>query len=82
MNGKAEFIVCAIIDLVLPKRDVADRQIIEVFTVCRLKTCNGDVCFGVKLLSDSTGDAVQLHAVELTFRHAVREKTKEIADTH
>ena len=82
MNGKTELVKSPVIYLILSEWHVADGKIEEVFSVCGFKACNGDVGFGIELLCDASRQAVQLHAVELTGGHAVREHPKEVSDAH
>ena len=69
-------------DLVLPKRNVADGEVKIAGAVRRLKARDSDVGLGIELLGDAPGDAVQLHAVELAARHALRQQAEKVADTH
>ena len=68
--------------MVLAKRHVADGEVEEAGAVRRLEARDGDVRFRVKLLGDSPGDAVQLHAVELAVCHVFRQQAEEVADAH
>lgn len=69
-------------DLVLAERHIADGEVEEAVAVRRLKAGDGDVRFGVELLGDSPGDAVQLHTVEPAVCHALRKQAEEVADAH
>lgn len=68
--------------LVLAERHVADGEVEEAGAVRRLKARDGDVRFGIELLGDSPGDAVQLHTVELAVCHVFRQQAEEVADAH
>ena len=63
MNGKTEPVIGPVIDLILSERHVADGDVIEIPSVGGFKSRHGNVCFGIKLLCNPPGDAVQLHAV-------------------
>ena len=82
MDRKTELVISTVIHLVLTERHVTDSEVKEIPSVGGLKTGNGNVCLGVKLLCDSPCDAVQLHAVELAVLHRFRQKSKEVADAH
>ena len=61
-----QLIIPAVADLILSKRHIADGKVKEVVRqVGFFIPCNLDFCFLVKLLCDTTGQAVQLHAVQL-----------------
>ena len=82
VNGKTELVISPVIYLILSERDVAHGEVIEVFSVRCLKACDGNVRLGVKLLGNTSGDAVQFHAVELAALHLLRQQAKEVADAH
>ena len=63
MNGKTEPVIGPVIDLILSERHVADGDVIEIPSVGGFKSRHGNVCFGIKLLCNPPGDAVQLHTV-------------------
>ena len=65
--------------LIISEGDVANGQIEKVTPVGRFKACCGDVGLWIKLLCDSSGQAVQLHAVQAASGHGVRQQTEEIA---
>ena len=82
VNGKTELVISPVIYLILSERDVAHGEVIEVFSVRCLKACDGNVRLGIKLLGNTSGDAVQLHAVELAALHLLRQQAKKVADAH
>ena len=66
MNLEVQLIIPAVADLILSKRHIADGKVKEVVRqVGFFIPCNLDFCFLVKLLCDTTGQAVQLHAIQL-----------------
>ena len=82
VNGKTELVISPVIYLILSERDVSHGEVIEVFSVRCLEACDGNIRFGVKLLGNTSGDAVQLHAVEFAALHLLRQQAKEVADAH
>ena len=82
VNGKTELVISPVIYLILSERDVAHGKVIEVFSVRCLKARDGNVRLGIKLLGNTSGDAVQLHAVKLAALHLLRQQAKEVADAH
>ena len=82
VNGKTELVISPVIYLILSERDVAHGEVIEVFSVRCLKACDGNVRLGVKLLGNTSGDAVQFHAVELAALHLLRQQAKEVTHAH
>ena len=82
MDGKARLVVCLIVHLILTERYVADSKIKKVTAVGGFKTGYGDICFGIKLLCDTSCDTVQFHTIQAAVSHFLREKSEEIADTH
>ena len=72
VNGKTELVISPVIYLILSERDVAHGKVIEVFSVRCFKARDGNVRLGIKLLGNTSGDAVQLHAVELAALHGFR----------
>ena len=82
VNGKTELVISPVIYLILSERDVAHGEVIEVFSVRCLKARDGNVRLGIKLLGNTSGDAVQLHAVELAALHLLRQQTKKVANAH
>ena len=82
MNGKAQLIVWFIIDLIITKWDIANRQIIKITTVSGFKSGNSDLCIGIQLFCNTPGNAVQLHTVKTALLHTLRQKTEEVSNTH
>ena len=82
MDRETEFVICPVIYLILTERHIADSQIVEVPPVGSLKSCYGNICFGIKLLCDSPCDAVQLHAVEPAVLHRFGKQSKKVAHAH
>ena len=79
---EAQFVIGRIIDLVLTKGDIAHGKVKEIPAVCGFKACNGDICLGIELFGDPSGDGIQLHAVQAAILHLFREHTEEVARTH
>ena len=66
VNLKMQLIIPAVADLILSKRHIADGKVKEVVRqVGFFIPCNLDFCFLVKLLRDTAGQAIQLHAIQL-----------------
>ena len=82
VNGKTELVISPVIYLILSERDVAHGEVVKVFSVRCFKARDGNVRLGIKLLGNTSGDAVQLHAVELAALHLLRQQAKEVADAH
>ena len=82
VNGKTELVISPVIYLILSERDVAHGKVVKVFSVRCLKACDGNVRLGIKLLGNTSGDAVQLHAVELAALHLLRQQAKKVANAH
>ena len=82
VNGKTELVISPVIYLILSERDVAHGEVIEVFSVRCFKARDGNVRLGIKLLGNTSGDAVQLHAVELAALHLLRQQAKKVANAH
>ena len=82
MNGKAQPVVGWVVDLILPEGNITDSQIEEVTAIRLFKTGNGDVCLGVKLLGNPSGDGIQFHTVKAAVTHLIGEHTEEVANTH
>ena len=80
MDGKAQLIVSAVRHFVISKRDISDREIKEVTGKASLfVSLDSNMRLGIELLGDAPGDAVQLHAVEFGFAHALWKEAKKIA---
>ena len=76
-------VVPFVVQAVIAKRHIADGNIERV--VCKLGilvTGDFNVSIRVQLAGNTSADAVQLHAGELTVLHALRQHTEEVADTH
>ena len=66
VNLEVQLIIPAVADLILSKRYIADGKVKEVVRqVGFFIPCNLDFCFLVKLLRDTAGQAIQLHAIQL-----------------
>ena len=82
VDVEAQLIVGTVVYLVLSEGDVAHGQVIEVPPVGGLKPRHRDVGLGVELPGNASRNAVQLHAVQPAFCHALREHPEEVAHTH
>ena len=82
MNRKTELIVSPVVHLILSKRHIADGKIVEIASIGGLKTGHGDVSLGIKLLRDTSCDAVKLYAVEPAVLHGFGQTAEEVANTH
>ena len=82
VNRKTQLIISWIVYLVVSKGDIADGKVEEVTPVRGLKTGNSDVCMRIELLRNPACDAVQLHTIQVTGRHTLRQHAEEIAHTH
>ena len=81
MDVEAQLVVGRVIDRVLSKGHVADCHIKKaVWKVYLFKPAHGDPGLWIEEGRDAPGDAVQLHAVELTARHGLRQQAEEVAD--
>ena len=75
-------VIAGIMDMVLPKGDIAHRQVEKIVRVVgALKAVNGNIRFLVQLSGNPAGQAVQFHAVELCVRQLCRGKPKKVSDT-
>ena len=64
---------------VVAKRHISDGKVKNAVRVLRfLKAVDLDAGIGIELAGDTPGDAVQLHAVQLAFAHALREHPEEV----
>ena len=63
VNREAQLVIWLVRYLIISEGNVANGQIIEIPAVCGFKACYGDVGLGIQLSGDSSGQAVQLHAV-------------------
>ena len=82
VDRKSQPVVRLVVDLVLTKGHVAHGKIIKVPPVGGLKTGYGNVSLRVQFFRNAPGDAVQLHAVQTTVCHGVRQHSEEVAHTH
>ena len=82
MDIEAQLVISWVIDLVLPKGDIAHGEVEEVSAICGFKACHGDIRFGVKLFGNPAGDGIQFHTVKAAVAHFLREHTEEVADAH
>ena len=82
VDAKAKFVVRLVVDLVLTKGHVAHSEVIKITAVGGFKSGNGNVSLRVQFLRNAPSDAVQLHAVQPTALHGVRQHSKEVAHTH
>ena len=82
VDAKSQLVVRLVVDLVVAERNIAHCQIIEITTVCGLKTSHGNVSLRIQLLGNASGDTVQLYAVQAAVCHAVRQHPEEVAHTH
>ena len=81
MNEKVVLVVALVGHLELPKGDIADCSVKEaVGKVCILEALHCDAVFLIKLLRNSPGNTVQLHAVEFRTIHAFGNKPHKVAD--
>ena len=82
VNGKTEFVVSPVVDLVLSKGHVADGKVEEIPSVGGFKACHGNIRLWIELLCDAPRDGIQLHAVKPAAFHALRQHTEEVAHAH
>ena len=69
--------------LIIPKWHISDNHIKEVIRICGiLKSCDTDIGILIKLLCNSSRNAVKLHPIQLTSLHRCRHTPKEVTDTH
>ena len=74
-------IVALVGHLELPEGDIADCSVKEaVGKVCILEALHRDAVFLIKLLRNSPGNTVKLHAVEFRVIHAFGNKPHKVAD--
>ena len=81
VNAEIQLVIGFIPNLILAKRYITHRQIVEIPPVGGLKPCHGDVGLGVELLGNTPADGIQLHAVKTAVSHFLRQHTEEIAYT-
>ena len=83
VNIGVQFIVAAVVDFDTVEGDVAQDHIeAVVLKLNRLIAHNGNIRFWVKLLCDTPGDGIQLHAVQLASLILLRQHGIEIAGSH
>ena len=74
-------VIAPVRHLELPEGDIADCSVKEaVGKVCILEALHCDAVFLIKLLRNSPGNTVQLHAVELRVIHAFGNKSHKVSD--
>ena len=73
-------VIGAVTHPVVAKRYISDGKVKDAIRVLRfLKAVDLDAGIGIEMAGDAPGDAVQLHAVQLAFAHALREHPEEVA---
>ena len=82
VDVEAQLVVGWVINLVLPKGDIAHSKVKEIPAVCGFKACNGDIRLGIELFCNPSGDGIQFHTVQAAVAHFLREHTEEVAHTH
>ena len=81
MDGQVQPVIASILHLELAERHIAHGHIEEVIGEIHLLIApHRNTAAGVKLAGNAAGNVVQLHAVELALRHALRQHTEEVAD--
>ena len=50
VDGKSELVIGLVIHAVLPERDIADSEVVEIAPVGRLESCDGDLRIRIELL--------------------------------
>ena len=58
VDRKSQLVIGTVIDLVVPEGHIADGKIKEIPAICGFKACHGNLCVGIKLLCNSTGNTV------------------------
>ncbi len=66
-------------DGILAKRHIPYGQIIKISPVSGLKARDSDVCLGIELFCDASGDGIQFHAVQFAPLHFLRQHTEEVS---
>ena len=82
MDGKTQLVESRVIHTILSKGDIADCQVIEIFLAGLLKAGDGDVCIGIQLLGDPTGETVQLNTIEAAVLHPLGQHPEEVSHAH
>ena len=81
MDGQVQPVVTPILHLELTERHIAYAYIKKVVGEVRFFIApHGNTAARVQLAGNASGYVVQLHAVYLALRHALRQHTKEVAD--
>ena len=81
MDGQIQPVIAPILHLELTKGNVAHSHVKEVVGEVHLFiAANGNTAAWVQLTGDASGYVVQLHAVDLALRHALRQHTEEMTD--
>ena len=78
-----EIVLCVfrIIELVVPERHIAHRNIKKIIRIlCFLKSPYLYLCFRIQQLCDPPADVVLFHAVKFTFLHGFRQRPKKMTD--
>ena len=81
MDTEMVFVVGSVRNRIISERHVAHGEVIKIPAVGGFKSGHSDIGFRVKLLGNASGDAVQLHAVQLGRSHSLRQKSEEISHT-
>ena len=69
--------------LVLSERHVSDCHIEEIVWIVRLfKACDLHIGFRIKLSCDTSGNPVQLHAIQPALLHLLRQHTEKVSGSH
>ena len=80
VDGESQPVIRLVVDLVAAKGHVAHGHVKEVLWVIdALVALNGNAGPLIELLGDASGEAVQLHAVQLAVGHGLRQTAEEIA---
>ena len=69
VNQETILIELPVLKLIASERHIADGKIEEIFPIRFLKAGYRDICFGVKFPGNSSGYAVQFHAVQSAALH-------------
>ena len=81
MNAEIQLIIGFVPNLILTKRNITHRQIVEIPPVGGFKPGHGDVGLGIELFCNTPADGIQLHAVQTAVSQFLRQHTEEIAHT-
>ena len=81
VNQEMVLVIPLVMKGVAAERHVADCQVEKaVRQLGILKPLHRDAALLIQLLGDAPGEGVQLHAIQLTFGHALRHQPKEVAN--